>query len=56
MAETPQGLTVILGRARAADERARGQLLVIIYDASQGGGRTRCGADMTAQTAATAGV
>ena len=32
MAETPQGLTVILGRARAGDERARGELIALIYD------------------------
>ena len=32
MAETPQGLTVILGRARAGDERARGKLIALIYD------------------------
>jgi hypothetical protein len=27
VAETPQGLTVILGRAKAGDERARGELI-----------------------------
>ena len=32
MAETPQGLTVILGRARAGDEQARGELIALIYD------------------------
>ena len=32
VAETPQGLTVILGRARAGDERARGKLIALIYD------------------------
>src|SRR2546429_68046 len=32
VAETPQGLTVILGRARGGDERARGELIALIYD------------------------
>ena len=32
MAKTPQGLTVILSRARAGDERARGELIALIYD------------------------
>ena len=32
VAETPQGLTVILGRARAGDEQARGELIALIYD------------------------
>ena len=32
VAETPQGLTVILGRARAGDEQARGELFALIYD------------------------
>ena len=32
MAETPQGLTVVLGRARAGDEQARGELIALIYD------------------------
>jgi RNA polymerase sigma-70 factor (ECF subfamily) len=32
VAETPQGLTVILGRAKAGDERARGELIALIYD------------------------
>jgi RNA polymerase sigma-70 factor (ECF subfamily) len=32
VAETPQGLTVILGRARGGDERARGELIARIYD------------------------
>jgi RNA polymerase sigma factor (TIGR02999 family) len=32
VAETPQGLTVILGRARAGDERARGELIALVYD------------------------
>ena len=32
MAETPRGLTVILGRARAGDERARGELIALVYD------------------------
>ena len=27
-----QGLTIILGRARAGDERARGELIALIYD------------------------
>jgi ECF sigma factor len=30
--ETPQGLTVILGRARDGDERARDELIALIYD------------------------
>ena len=32
MAELVQGLTMILGRARAGDERARGELIALIYD------------------------
>jgi RNA polymerase sigma-70 factor (ECF subfamily) len=32
VAKTPQGLTVILSRARAGDERARGELIALIYD------------------------
>ena len=32
MAKTPRGLTVILSRARAGDERARGELIALIYD------------------------
>jgi RNA polymerase sigma-70 factor, ECF subfamily len=32
VAETPQGLTVIPGRARAGDEQARGELIALIYD------------------------
>jgi DNA-directed RNA polymerase specialized sigma24 family protein len=32
VAETPQGLTVILGRARNGDERAREELIALIYD------------------------
>ena len=32
MAKTPQGLTVILNRARAGDERSRGELIALIYD------------------------
>ena len=32
MAETPQGLTVILGRAKAGAQRARGELIALIYD------------------------
>ncbi len=32
MAKTPQGLTVILSRAKAGDERARGELIALIYD------------------------
>jgi hypothetical protein len=56
VAETPQGLTVILGRAWAGDQQARGELIALIYDAQRGGGRTRGAEDMTAQTAATAGV
>ena len=31
MAELVQGLTMILGRARAGDERARGELIALIY-------------------------
>jgi RNA polymerase sigma factor (TIGR02999 family) len=31
-AEPPQGLTFILGRARAGDERARGELVALVYD------------------------
>ncbi len=30
-AEPQQGLTLILGRARAGDERARGELISLIY-------------------------
>jgi RNA polymerase sigma factor (TIGR02999 family) len=30
--EAQQGLTLILGRARAGDERARGELVALIYD------------------------
>src|SRR3954447_10578935 len=30
--ETPQGLTVILGRARGGDERAKSELIALIYD------------------------
>ncbi len=32
MAKTSQGLTVILSRAKAGDERARGELIALIYD------------------------
>jgi ECF sigma factor len=32
VAETPQGLTIILGRARNGDERARQELIALIYD------------------------
>jgi RNA polymerase sigma-70 factor, ECF subfamily len=32
VAKTPQGLTVILNRARAGDERSRGELIALIYD------------------------
>ncbi len=32
MAELVRGLTMILGRARAGDERARGELIAQIYD------------------------
>ena len=32
MAKSPRGLTVILSRARAGDERARGELIALIYD------------------------
>jgi RNA polymerase sigma-70 factor, ECF subfamily len=32
VAEPAQGLTMILGRARAGDERARGELIALIYD------------------------
>jgi hypothetical protein len=32
VAKTPQGLAVILSRARAGDERARGELIALIYD------------------------
>jgi len=32
VAKTPQGLTVILSRARAGDERARDELIALIYD------------------------
>jgi RNA polymerase sigma factor (TIGR02999 family) len=32
VAETPQGLTVILGRARDGDERARDELIALVYD------------------------
>jgi RNA polymerase sigma-70 factor (ECF subfamily) len=31
-AESQQGLTLILGRARAGDEHARGELLALVYD------------------------
>jgi RNA polymerase sigma factor (TIGR02999 family) len=31
-AEVQQGLTVILGRTRAGDEKARGELLALVYD------------------------
>jgi RNA polymerase sigma factor (TIGR02999 family) len=31
-AEPPQGLTLVLGRARSGDERARGELLTLVYD------------------------
>ena len=31
-AEPPQELTLILGRARAGDERARGELIALVYD------------------------
>jgi RNA polymerase sigma-70 factor, ECF subfamily len=30
--ETQQALTLILGRARAGDERARGELIVLVYE------------------------
>ena len=32
VAELVQGLTMILGRARAGDEQARGELIALIYD------------------------
>jgi RNA polymerase sigma-70 factor, ECF subfamily len=32
VAESSQGLTVILSRARAGDERARGELIVLVYE------------------------
>jgi RNA polymerase sigma-70 factor (ECF subfamily) len=32
VAKTPLGLTVILSRARSGDERARGELIALIYD------------------------
>ena len=32
MAELVQGMTMILGRARAGDDRARGELIALIYD------------------------
>ena len=32
MAEPPQGLTLILGRARDGDERARGEVVALVYD------------------------
>ena len=32
MTEPQQGLTFILGRARAGDERARGELVALVYD------------------------
>jgi len=32
VAETPRGLTVILSRAKAGDERARGELIALIYE------------------------
>jgi hypothetical protein len=31
-AEPQQGLTFILGRARAGDEQARGELIELVYD------------------------
>lgn len=31
-AEPQQGLTIILGRARAGDERARGEVVAMVYD------------------------
>ena len=31
-AEPQRGLTLILGRARAGDERARGELVALVYD------------------------
>src|SRR3954447_12586702 len=31
-AEPQRGLTLILGRARAGDERARGELVTLVYD------------------------
>ncbi|HMB07062.1 MAG TPA: ECF-type sigma factor [Isosphaeraceae bacterium] len=31
-AEPQQGLTLLLGRARAGDERARGELVALVYD------------------------
>jgi ECF sigma factor len=32
VAKTPQGLTIILSRAKAGDERARRELIALIYD------------------------
>jgi RNA polymerase sigma-70 factor, ECF subfamily len=32
VAELVRGLTMILGRARPGDERARGELIALIYD------------------------
>jgi RNA polymerase sigma factor (TIGR02999 family) len=32
LADPPQGLTLILGRAQAGDERARGEVLARVYD------------------------
>jgi RNA polymerase sigma-70 factor (ECF subfamily) len=32
VARTPQGITVILSRAKAGDERARAELIALIYD------------------------
>jgi RNA polymerase sigma factor (TIGR02999 family) len=31
-AETQQGLTLVLGRVRAGDERARGEVVTLVYD------------------------
>jgi RNA polymerase sigma-70 factor (ECF subfamily) len=30
--DNPRGLTLVLGRARAGDERARGELIALVYD------------------------
>jgi RNA polymerase sigma factor (TIGR02999 family) len=35
-AEPPQGFTLVLGRARAGDERARGELVALVYDELRG--------------------
>jgi RNA polymerase sigma-70 factor, ECF subfamily len=36
VAKTPQGLTIILSRARAGDERAGGELIALIYNELRG--------------------